>query len=86
MRSDVILFKHIDYLIVKLLIEIVLLNSLVLSNKLFNFRRFFRWALDSKGGREHAPNDPSPMDACLMQFLLFDSDYAKESYKKAIAS
>ena len=42
--------------------KIFLINSWVLSNKSFNFRRFFRLALGSRGGVTHGltPNAPPP--------------------------
>ena len=49
------LLSNIDYLIVQPQ-KIFHINSLILSNKSFYFRRFFRWA-SGKGGA-HAPNAP----------------------------
>ena len=59
MRSDGILFKHIDYLIiVQLLTKIVVINSL---KSHLVYVDFFRWALYRLKGGGHMPQMPIPL-------------------------
>ena len=67
--------------------KILLINSLVLSNKQFNFRIFFRWLLDFKGGGhviQMLPLGYAPSSAFRGALILEPKTAVDRSWEKAV--